>query len=470
MDDRPTSNEPNVNPPPTSPAPETPVRATPAASGWISNEGAWPASSPVRPLGGGSIVRPVAIAVALLLTLTIGFGIGRLSPAADPGTAGPVPSGSASTEFGLIREAWDTLHKEFVGASELSDSDLIYGAIKGMTQAVGDTGHTSFLTPEERAQRSNDLSGSYVGIGVRVDTAESGLPLIIGVFRGSPAEGAGIKEGDEIVAVDGKATAGFTIGEVVDWVRGEAGSTVVVTVRKGAQGEERDVSIVRADVAVSPVSWTLVPGTRTALVRLDQFSQGAADALEEALDDAREAGADRLVLDLRGNPGGYVSEADAVASQFLSGGVVFIERDAEGNETPHPVKPGGVATDLPLVVLVDAGTASSAEIVSGALQDAGRAQVIGITTFGTGTVLGEFPLSDGSALRVGTVEWLTPDGRRIWHEGITPDVVVERASDVPPLDPIDVGKLTPAEVDEITDPQLARGLSLVTAIKEPAGG
>ncbi len=184
---------------------------------------------------------------------------------------------------------------------------------------------------------------------------------------------------------------------------------------------------------------------------------------------ARE-GADRLVLDLRGNPGGYVSEADAVASQFLASGIVFIERDAEGKETPHPVKPGGVATDLPLVVLVDAGTASSAEIVSGALQDAGRAQVIGITTFGTGTVLGEFPLSDGSALRVGTVEWLTPDGRRIWHEGITPDVVVERASDVPPLDPIDVGKLTPAQVDEIKDPQLARGLSLVTAIREPAGG
>jgi carboxyl-terminal processing protease len=228
--------------------------------------------------------------------------------------------------------------------------------------------------------------------------------------------------------------------------------------------------MVRAAVEVDPVSWTLVPGTRTALVRLDQFSTGAADDLKKALGAAREAGADRLILDLRGNPGGYVNEADAVASQFLKSGTVFVERAADGHETSHPVAPGGVATDLPLIVLVDGGTASSSEIVSGAIQDAGRAQVVGIKTFGTGTVLGEFPLTDGSALRVGTVEWLTPSGRRIWHEGITPDVVVERASDVAPLDPEDVGKLTPAEVDAIKDPQLARALSLVADVATPVGG
>ena len=127
--------------------------------------------------------------------------------------------------------------------------------------------------------------------------------------------------------------------------------------------------MVRAAVAVDPVSWTLVPGTKTALIRLDQFSTGAADDLKKAVGAAREAGADRLVLDLRGNPGGYVNEADAVASQFLKSGTVFVERAADGHETTHPVAPGGVATDLPLIVLVDGGTASSAEIVSGAIQD-----------------------------------------------------------------------------------------------------
>ncbi len=228
--------------------------------------------------------------------------------------------------------------------------------------------------------------------------------------------------------------------------------------------------MVRADVATVPVTWAMVPGTHTALIRLDQFSQGAADALKAALGDIKAAGADRFVLDLRGNPGGYVNEADAVASQFLkSGRVVFIERDAQGNETKHDVASGGLATDLPLVVLVDGGTASSSEIVSGALQDAGRAQIVGIKTYGTGTVLGEFPLSDGSALRVGTVEWLTPDGRQIWHQGITPDVVVERASDIAPLDPDQVGTMTPAQIAALTDPQLARALTLVTAVTTTGG-
>jgi carboxyl-terminal processing protease len=426
-------------------------------------------ASPAAGRGRGSAIRRAAIGLALVLTFSVGIGVGRLAlPASgSDGTATPAPTSSA--DYGLIREAWDTLHTKYVGADQLDDKALIYGAINGMTEAVGDTGHTSFLTPEERVARSKDLSGKYVGIGVRIDVAADGLPLIIGVFDGSPAKAAGLKTGDEIVAVDGKPTTGHEIDEIVSWVRGEAGTTVKVTVRAGATGAARDVSLVRADVAVAPVSWTMVPGTKTALVRLDQFSQGAADDLKAALTAIREEGADRIVLDLRGNPGGYVNEADAVASQFLKSGTVFIERAADGHETTHPVAPGGLATDLPLVVLVDAGTASSSEIVSGAIQDAGRAQIIGIKTFGTGTVLGEFPLSDGSALRVGTVEWLTPDGRRIWHEGISPDVVVERASDVAPVGPDDLGKMTPAQVEKLTDPQLARALTIVTAVTTTGG-
>jgi carboxyl-terminal processing protease len=442
-----------------------PPAATPVATG--------PSLAPGSSAAGrarGSGFHGAAVGLALVLALGVGIGVGRLSlPITDSGGATtPAPnSTTAPTSFGLIQEAWNTLHTKYVGADTLNDKDLIYGAINGMTEAVGDTGHTAFLTPEERAARSSGLSGSYVGIGVRIDTAEDGLPLIVGVFPKSPAEGAGLAVGDEIVAVDEKPTAEHTIQDIIGWVRGEAGSTVKVTVRKGAKGAEREVSLVRADVAVDPVSWIIVPGTRIGLIRLDQFSTGAADDLAKAMGQAREAGADRLVFDLRGDPGGYVNEAEAVASQFLKDGVVFVERAADGHETTHPVKPGGVATDLPLVVLVDGGTASSAEIVSGALQDAGRGQLVGVKTYGTGTVLGEFALSDGSALRVGTVEWLTPKGRRIWHEGITPDVVVERASDVTPLLPEAVKKLTAAQVKTIADPQLARALTLVVTATAP---
>jgi carboxyl-terminal processing protease len=402
-------------------------------------------------------------ALALVVTFTAGIGVGRLvaPPGASDG-ATPNPASSLKpTEFGLIKEAWDTLHQQFVGRDELDDRDLIYGAIEGMTDAVGDTGHTDFMTPEEREERNDSLSGSYVGIGVRIEPDDAGLPRIIGVFDGSPAEKAGLVPDDVIVAVDGRRTEEAAIDEVAGWVRGEAGTTVELTVRRGADGPERDVSIVRADVPVQPVSWTLVPGSTIALIRLEQFSNGAADDMVDALKAARAEGATRLVLDMRSNPGGYVNEAVGVASQFLTTGLVYIERNAAGERTEHPVSPDGVATDLPLVVVVDGNSASSAEIVSGALQDAGRAKVVGETTFGTGTVLGEFDLSDGSALRVGTVEWLTPSGRRIWHEGVAPDVPVALPDEAQPLSPDEVGRLTAAAVGSMTDSQLAKALEVV---------
>ncbi|MGK2851497.1 MAG: S41 family peptidase, partial [Candidatus Limnocylindrales bacterium] len=390
--------------------------------------------------------------------LVVSAASGSATTTPDP-AATPAPS--APTEFGLIKEAWDTLHQQYVARGELDDRALIYGAIDGMTQAVGDTGHTDFMTPEEREDRNDALSGSYVGIGVRIEPTEAGLPQVIGVFDGSPAESAGLQSGDVIVAVDGRSTTDQTIDEVATWVRGEAGTTVKITVRADGTGPERTYDVVRADVPIQPVSWTLVPGSTTALIRLDQFSNGAADDMVKALDGARAAGADRVVLDLRGNPGGYVNEAVGIASQFLQSGVVYIERDADGKETTHEVSPDGVATDLPLVVIVDKNTASSSEIVSGALQDAGRAEIVGETTFGTGTVLGEFVLTDGSALRVGTVEWLTPDGRRIWHEGIAPDVPVSADEGATPATPDDVRAMSPAQVAAMDDAPLARALELV---------
>jgi carboxyl-terminal processing protease len=329
-----------------------------------------------------------------------------------------------------------------------------------MTEAVGDTGHTDFMTPEERAERDDALSGSYVGIGVRIDTADDGRPRIIGVFPGSPAETAGLAADDVIVKVDGRVTIDHDIDEIAEWVRGEAGTSVEITVSAGGTGPERTYDIERADVPIDPVTWTIVPGTTTALIRLDQFSNGAADEMVQTLTDAKAAGADRVVLDIRGNPGGYVNEAVGIASQFLSSGVVYVERNAQGGEEPHDVSPGGIATDLPLVVIVDADAASSSEILAGALQDAGRATIVGETTFGTGTVLGEFELADGSALRVGTVEWLTPSGRRIWHEGIAPDVDVDRG-EVTPLTPDDVRSMTTAQAAAVEDAQLARALELV---------
>ena len=419
-----------------------------------------------RPRRRAGAVQGVLAALALALTFGAGVGIGRAVPPTDQPSGGvPVaasPTGSDG-ELALIREAWDAIHQNYVDARDLNDQALAYGAINGLTNAVGDTGHTTFMTPEERKSRESALSGTYVGIGAEMDTTTDGLPLVVGVFRGSPADAAGLHSGDILVAVDDRSTAGSDLDTVIGWVRGEAGTTVVLTVRSGADAPERILRIVRADVHIQPVSWALVAGSKTAVIRLEQFSKGAADALVEALKAARAAGADRLILDLRGNPGGYVGEAVAVASQFLASGTVYVERNAKGEEKSTPVTPGGVATDLPLVVLVDHGTASASEIVAGALQDAGRATIVGVTTFGTGTVLGEFPLSDGSALRIGTVEWLTPKGRVIWHAGITPDVVVDRAETITPTVPDDLRAMTAEQVNQLDDPQLKKALELVAA-------
>jgi carboxyl-terminal processing protease len=455
---------------PVEPAPETPTYQSPIYQGPIYLGPTYdgprdPPTTVARPRirRSSGAVKGLVVAGALALTFGAGVGIGRAVP--DPssgGVAAASPSGS-DAELALIREAWDTIHQNYVAAKDLNDQALAYGAINGLTDAVGDTGHTSFMTPDERKVSESALSGSYVGIGAEMDTTSDGLPLVVGVFRGSPADGAGLHSGDIVLAVDGKQTAGSDLDTIITWVRGEAGTSVVLTVKAGADGPERTIRIVRADVQIQPVSWAMAAGSKTAVIRLEQFSKGASEALIAALKAARVAGAERLVLDLRGNPGGYVGEAVAVASQFLASGTVYIERNAKGEEKRSPVTAGGVATDLPLIVLVDHGTASAAEIVAGAIQDAGRAKVVGVTTFGTGTVLGEFPLSDGSALRIGTVEWLTPKGRVIWHAGITPDVVVDRADTVKPVVPDDLRALSAAEVTQIKDPQLKKGLELVAA-------
>ena len=423
-------------------------------------------ATPRRPALRGPIT-----GVLIAIVFVVGVGVGRLTPVdgADDTAPGPSPTAAAGPtagdgdHFALIAEAWDLLHEQYVGKDTLDDRELAYGAIDGLTEAVGDTGHTLFMSPEERAARSDALSGSYVGIGVQVGESASGLPEVLGVFRDSPADEAGLVPGDVIVGVDGRSTAGRTLDDVIEWIRGEAGTPVELTVRDGESGPERTIRMVRADVEIDAVSWTIVPGSTTGFLRIEQFSNGVADSVVTALDELRAAGADRLILDLRGNPGGYVGEAVGTASQFLASGTVFIERNAQGEEKANEATPGGRWTDLPLVVLVDEGSASASEIVSGALQDHGRATVIGATTFGTGTVLGEFALSDGSALRIGTVEWLTPDGRRIWHEGIEPDIAVDRAEGDGgrPTVPGDVRDLAPAAVRAAVDAQVARAMRVL---------
>ena len=399
----------------------------------------------------------IGVGILIMAVFAAGAGLERLGALPGREVVAEVPQ---VADFALIREAWDLLHTEYVGAQELDSKALAYAAINALAEATGDTGHTRFLTPAEREEARQNLSGSFVGIGVQVDTDEDAV-RIVDVFADSPAQRAGLQRGDLILEVDGASTADTPLDVIVQRVRGPEGTEVRLSIQRTGQAEPLDVVVTRAKIERPAVSWTLVPGSTIADIRLEQFQSGAGDEFKAALTAAQAAGATGAVIDLRGNPGGYVDEARAIVSQFLRDGVVYQTRDARGDVNPNDVIEGGVAFDLPIVVLVDAGTASSSEITAGALQDAGRAQVVGVKTFGTGTVLGEFALTDGSALRIGTVEWLTPEGRRIWHEGITPDVIVELPPDVFPLAPDDVSASTTAELAATNDAQLLKALELM---------
>ncbi len=444
-----------------------------APSGWAARPPAPPRRS-----------RPGGRALALLLAAVVVFGGGMLvgragapaaagntpTPGASTGAVAtpagtsptPLPSGVPIPDFGLAKEAWNLLYANYVDVGSLDPTTLEQGAVRGLVEAVGDTGHTGYLTPEQVKARDEELSGTFVGIGVTVDD-QGGYTTIVRVLPNSPAERAGLRPGDRIVAVGGTSTKGLTVDDVVTDVRGPEGTPVTITLR-APDGSERTLTLVRAKLDLPLVSWALIPGTTYAAIRLESFSSGAGDAVASALREARAAGATAILFDLRGNPGGYVDQAVTVASQFLSSGNVYLTRDRSGKETPSPVTPGGIAPDLPLVVLVDGQTASAAEIVVGALQDAGRARLVGERTFGTGTVLGTFPLSDGSAIAIGTQRWLTPKGRAIWKEGITPDVAAALPTGASLLLPDDLATLGAAGIATSTDSQFTAGLSALRAL------
>ena len=342
------------------------------------------------------------------------------------------------------------------------------GAIRGLMDAVNDPGHTGYLTPEEVAARDESLAGTFVGIGAVLDLRNNAA-TVVRVLPNSPAERAGLRADEVILRVDGASVAGQTVEQTVAKVRGPEGTSVTLGLQE-PDGSERSLTIVRAKLDLPLVSWALVPGTHDAVIRLESFSTGAAKDMVAAIKAARAAGAVGIVLDLRGNPGGYVTEAVNVASQFLSSGVVYISQDRSGAQVPHEVAGGGIATDLPLVVLVDGQTASAAEIVTGAIQDAGRATVVGETTYGTGTVVATFPLADGSAVTIGTERWLTPKGHAIWREGLTPNETVALAQGVNFLVPDDFATLGSGGIAASSDTQLQAALrSLDTAERVVSG-
>ncbi len=392
--------------------------------------------------------RPVLVAVALIAVLAgsilfvSGWTLGRQS-ALTPGT----PAGEAQA----FQPFWDTYRAvtENYAGGPVDRKTLIEGAIKGMISALGDP-FSQYLTSAEFKATLRDISGEFEGIGATIGTVDAAGATsscttlgadcrlsVVAPLAGSPAEKAGLKAGDIIEKVDGASLDGLTVNAALDLVRGPKDTAVRLTVVRDGQ-PAFDISIVRAVIVQQEVEARDLADGTVGYIKLSGFSDNAVRQFDTVVAADVASGHTKLILDLRGNPGGFVTAARAVASQFLADGTIFWQEDAAGDLTETVAQPGGAATDpaIRLVVLVDGGSASASEIVAGALHDRGRATLVGTKTYGKGTIQQWTQLEgDNGGFRLTIAKWLTPDKTWINGKGIEPDVVVTAAPATPGDDP-----------------------------------
>ena len=350
----------------------------------------------------------------------VGFRPGLVTGSGDAALAGDDRS-----RFRVFWEAWGLVNREFYNRSALDSQKMTYGAVKGMVESLGDP-YTAFSTPPEKEVSDSGLRGSFEGIGVQIDQRD-GQVQIIAPIDGSPAERAGLRAGDVIQRVDGQELKRRTLNEVVQLIRGPRGTTVTLTIVRVGQPEPLTMPLERAEIKLETVRGKLLNGN-LGYVRISSFSATSGADTAATMKSLLEQHPRGFVLDLRSNPGGYLEAAVDIASQFLGNGVVLYQQAAGGARQELRARPGGQATGLPVVVLIDRGSASASEIVAAALHDNGRAALVGEKSYGKGSVQTVHTLSDASGLRVTSAIWLTPSGQPLERQGLDPDLAVAAAA------------------------------------------
>jgi carboxyl-terminal processing protease len=368
-----------------------------------------------------------------------GYTLGQRQ-ALQPGT----PAGDEAA-FQPFWDAYRAVVDRYAGGP-IDREALIGGAIRGMVGALDDP-YSAYLTPADYKNALEDLSGQFEGIGAQIGTRDrAGTPTdcatlgpdcrlgIIAPLDGSPAQASGLRAGDMILAVDGTSLDGLTVSGARDRIRGQKGTSVVLTIVR-AGGAPFDVSVVRDVIVSREVTSRDLADGQIGYIKLSGFSDGGANDLVAALREDLDAGRTRIILDLRGNPGGFIDAARKVTSQFVKDGPILWQEDSKGNQTPTPALDDGIATDpsVKLAVLIDRGSASASEIVAGALQDLHRAILVGERSYGKGTVQQWTDLGqNGGGLKLTIAKWLTPEKRWIHGVGVVPDVVVTVPDESPP--------------------------------------
>ena len=336
------------------------------------------------------------------------------------------PGSGQTTGLDVVEQAWNTIFQEYVEPDSLNSENLSRGAIRGLMTALDDP-YSAYLDPDTYQLFQHDIQQQFEGIGAQVALNDNGLTMIIAPLPASPAEKAGLKTGDVILAVDNVTTEGLSLTEVVLKIRGPKGTAVTLTILHEGDTDPVDITITRAAIDTSSATWEMKGDI--AYIRLLQFGEKTNSELNAALESIDLAASRGIILDLRSNPGGLVPTVVDVASHFIKEGVIITLVDNKGSRATESVHPNGVFTDLPMVVLVDQFSASGSEVLTGALRDHNRATVAGVRTFGKGSYDETIPLDDGSYIYLTVGRWLTPDGHLIEGEGIEPDHVLTETGD-----------------------------------------
>lgn len=370
--------------------------------------------------------------IASVLVIGTVFGAGFYVGTSNAIIGNERASASEQIELGAFWKVWNALDEKFVPVSEnagSNDDARVIGAIKGMVESLGDP-YTVFFDPEELESFETDISGSFQGVGMEVGMRD-GIITVIAPIKGAPAEKAGVRAGDYIVKIDDTPASDLTVDEAVGLIRGDKGTTVTLTLAREGVAEPVVVKVVR-DTIELPTLETEHRADGVFVIKLYSFNSPSANLFKKALREFVLTKSDKLIIDLRGNPGGYLDSAVEMSSWFLPSGKVIVREDFGDGKEEEIMRSKGYELfngNLKLVILVDEGSASASEILAGALQDYGVATIVGETTFGKGSVQELVEIDDDTALKVTIARWLTPEGRSISDGGLTPDVVVELDAD-----------------------------------------
>ena len=363
-----------------------------------------------------------SILLALIFTGAAFYGGTRYGLSLKSSSQVP-PNELLEADFSLFWDAVNLIKNRYFDAKEVKDEDLLYGAIEGTVRALNDP-YSSFFNPSDAKKFDQDISGSFGGIGAEIGIKNNQL-LIITPLKGNPAEAVGLKSGDKILKIDDTFTTDLSVDEAVKLIRGEPDTEVKLFILRNGWEEAKEFKIVRKVIVVPTLDWEMKPG-KIAYFELQNFNANASSLFYQAAFATLLEGADGMVLDLRNNPGGFLDVAVNLAGWFLDrGDIVVKERFYSGEEKIFRANGNGALKDLPVVILVNGGSASAAEILAGALRDNRGVKIIGEKTFGKGTVQEIENLKDGSTLKISIAAWLTPDGHEIEKKGLEPDVEVK---------------------------------------------